>query len=440
MLNALAINDDLFENMPDKSSNLLFRTNEISEDPHPKRVFKFLDPNSSNTVPRKHTHFKPARIVKGRRWYVTYSYRIPAGLPGAGKWEVFKVFEDINRYKTDEYAETLKKAVQKALERGWSPYEDEIRFVEENKIWSINESLLYFLQQWSERGLEPVSFAKYNRVIKRFLAWLNKKKAQNIHAEKIVKAHIELYLKETTAANQWSNRSYNNEIDFLNTAFLFLIEKKIIADNPCKGIHQKKVVSKKHRAYDARTLDKLIQVLKKEDPLLYFAFQCVYYLCIRSDKELKHLKVGNIMPDRMQVLLTAGETKTKSDRYIPMSQAMLDVFEKRGVLDADPSFYVFSVAHKNKFIADGKPGTTPFGLGFLSKRFRKIREKAGLSTDHTLYGAKHTRVVHLKQDGVPDGEIMSLTGHTDFASYSAYLRDLGLNSDPAKLSAATRVI
>lgn len=440
MLNALNINEGDFENSTNSSSNLLFRTDDLTENPLPRRVFKFLTQNGSETVPKKDIHFKPARIVKGKRWYVTYSYRIPLGLANAGKWEVFKVFEDINRYKTDEYAEALRAAIDKALLRGWSPYQKEINFVEEAKIWTINEGLNFFLQKWAERGLEKTSLVKYQRVVKRFIEWLTKKKAQNIFASQVTKAHVEIYFSETSRANEWSNRTYNNEIDFLNTAFLFLVNEKIIAENPCKGIHQKKSMSKKHRSYDPRTLDKLLTTLKQDDPYLYFAFQCVYYLCVRSEKELKYLRVGNIDPERMQVLLTASGTKSKADRYIPMTKAMLQVFEQRRIFDADPNHYVFGVPHKNKFVPDGEPGPKPFGNGFFSKRFARIRSKLGLSSDWTLYSAKHTRVVHLKTDGASDREIMSLTGHSDFTSYAKYLRDLGMDFDPAKLSAMTRTI
>ena len=95
---------------------------------------------------------------------------------------------------------------------------------------------------------------------------------------------------------------------------------------------------------------------------------------------------------------------------------------------------------KNNFIADGKPGIKPFGHGFFSKRFYKIRKLAGLSNDYTIYGFKHTRVVHLKIDGATDAEIMALTGHSDYSSFAKYLRDIGIGTDLSKLDILTRRI
>ena len=57
-----------------------------------------------------------------------------------------------------------------------------------------------------------------------------------------------------------------------------------------------------------------------------------------------------------------------------------------------------------------------------------------------MYGAKHTRVVHLKKDGATDDEIMALTGHTDYASYAKYLRDLGVDTNVEKISELSRSI
>ena len=391
---------------------------------------------------KKFKHYKLPRLVKSAgKLYVTYSFLIPAGHPRAGKWKRYKVYEDINRHKNAYYSEGLLTAVRNALEAGWSPFDHQKKFMEApEKIWSINQAFLHFLDHWKTRGLAKTTTDKYDRAVKGFLKWMTKYSVQNLPASALSQNHIEKYLQEKKTENAWSNRTYNNEMDFLDTACGFLVKKKIITGNPVEGLHQPKTTSKKHRYYDQKTLDRLVKKMTEQDPYLYFAFQVVYHLCVRSEKELKHLKVGNIFPDRMQVFLTAGETKTNADRYIPMSDEILRIFKERSILEADPDFYVFGVPHRNKWVPDGVPGPEPFGNGFFSKRFAKIRLALKLSSDFTLYGAKHTRVIHLKKDGAKDDEIMSLTGHRDFTSYSTYLRDLGVDANVEKLSAMTRKI
>jgi integrase len=82
----------------------------------------------------------------------------------------------------------------------------------------------------------------------------------------------------------------------------------------------------------------------------------------------------------------------------------------------------------------------PFAKGFFSRRFARIRKLAGLDSAYTLYGFKHTRVIHLKKDGAKDDEIMNLTGHTDFVSYATYLRDLGVDVNPENIHRLSRNI
>lgn len=74
----------------------------------------------------------------------------------------------------------------------------------------------------------------------------------------------------------------------------------------------------------------------------------------------------------------------------------------------------------------------------ISARFAKIRKKAGLSSDHTPYGFKHTRIIHLKMDGGQDKDIMQLTGHTSYQAYAEYLRDLGVDGNPEAINQISR--
>jgi hypothetical protein len=53
----------------------------------------------------KYVNWKPPKLYKGKRWWIEYQFRIPEELRGrynGDRWKGFPVFEDINRYKTDE--------------------------------------------------------------------------------------------------------------------------------------------------------------------------------------------------------------------------------------------------------------------------------------------------------------------------------------------------
>lgn len=406
--------------------------------------FNILDYCGDNMGTKKNIDYRPPKLhTTGKKWYVEVYYRIPEELRKFyrnKRWERFKIYKDININRTHEYAQWLLKIVETGLEQGWSPFNktqtaDRIGKPKE-KVWTIQQACLFFLQKWSGRGLDSTSMSKYERMVNRFLKWLEETNLQFEPAENITSDQVEKHLEQSKKSEKWANSTYNGERGFISTMFNFFVDKEIIPKKITPGVKLKAKV-KKHKFYDERTYEKLKAILIQKDPYLYFACQCVYYLCIRSEKELQNLRVGNILPASKQVLLTVGKT---GERHIPLVDEMKMLFEERKILDYPTEYYVFSVPSKNTFVADGKPGKEPFKSGFFSKRFSKIRKLAGLSSEYTIMGFRHTRAVHLKSDGAKDQEIQMLMGHTDFITTSKYLRDLGLQADVEEINRKTRKI
>lgn len=436
----LKVSKDTHPEDSSQSSNLLFRTKTIPITPSKSGRFSFIETYSANLMPSgKNISWRTPKIIRGKRWYVSYYYKVPGELQHLypRKWERFRVFEEINIIKTDEYAQLLRDAIEIALTDGYSPFEDQLQELKQKaagvaqpKEWTIQQALNYFKQEWADRGLEPATLTRYESVADRFNSWLSKAGLQFTPAENITIKHIEAELKYYKKENEWSNRTYNNELDFLSTIFTFLLKKKIVKDNPCTDVDKQKSASKKHRYYDAKLFTKIKEVMLKEDEYLHFVCETIYSTCIRSEKELKSLQVKNIFPETNQVFISAGGSKTNTDRYIPVPSWWMNKVKEKGILNYPGDYYVFGT-HR-------EPSVKPFGKERFSKRFRKVREKMGLSGEWTIYGFKHTRVVHMKKDGAKDDEIMSVTGHTDFTSYAKYLRDLGVDVDSAAVEAKTR--
>lgn len=416
------------------NSNLFRRTMEPATDAGFSFI-NYMDTKKATSI--KHFNWRPARLSKGKKWYASFQYLSPE----TGKMIKFKVYENINRIhdkeEKEQYGKDLVEAINRALKEGLNPFVERQKVIVA-KTWTVQQAFSYFKQKWSEKGIEESSVRIYNSTVNRFTKWAIQKGIQNDDISSVNETVVELYLDELKKKNEWSNRSFNNERNFLRTIFIFLCKKQITKINPCADIQLKKVITKKHRYYDEKTMAKVLKYLKENDPYLYFACQVVYYLCIRSEKELKLFKVGNILPDRKQVLINGSDSKTSKDRFIPMPDEMISVFRDRKIFDYPGNCYVFSAPHKNKFIKDGSPGTEPFGKGFFSERFSRIRSKIGIDKSYTIYGFKHTRIIHLKLDGVQDQDIMALTGHSNYLSFSHYLRDLGLTVNAETINNKTR--
>lgn len=393
--------------------------------------------------------WKPPKLYKGKRWWIEYQFRIPEELrpryKGA-KWKGFPVFEDINRYKTDEYAELLLKAVTFGLQQGFNPFEYEKKvFVEfqqaaqtqPGKVWTCTQAFNYFKQEWEQRGLEEATLTKLNRAIEALTQYLTKLNLQDQPVKLVTRDHVKFALREAAKEYEWSNRTFNNNKTALSTVFIFLEKEKIIDEIPTEGVESKKTKSKKHRYYDPEQFERVRKVMREDDPLTYFATKLIYYLCIRAEKELKHFRVGNIFLDRKQVLIQAEEAKTDADRFIPIPDELMEELTYiRTHYPAD--YYVVGKGTRIKNVRDNTPSAKPFPNNMISARYAKIRKKAGLSSDHTPYSFKHTRVIHLKQDGAQDKDIMQVTGHESYQAYAEYLRDLGVDGNPEAINKITR--
>lgn len=398
--------------------------------------------NNSVTSVSKIYHYRPPVLVKSEYgWYIKYHYRIPVAVRhiyGNKEWYRFRVKEDLNRRKGQdrlEYAEWLLSEITQSLKNGYNPFEPEKQVVEQGETQiepelNATDAMYLFLEKWTSRGLESSSLSKYNKVVTRFIVWLKKVGIPYTDVNNITQTHIENFLTDAQKTYLFGNREFNNHYDFIRTAFNFLLKKKYISVSPVAGVDKMKSKTTKHRYYDEKSLNDVTRILELKDPYTLLAFQTVYYLCVRSEKEMKHLKVGNINWEQNKIL--AIETKGGSERYIPMDDHLKELFLKAGINKYPDDYYVFSIG--------GKPGKKPFGRDFFAKKFRKVRDEAGLSDSYTIYGAKHTRIVHLKSDGVSDADIMSLTGHKDFTSYTKYLRDLGLTADIKNINAKSRKI
>lgn len=406
--------------------------------PAPVAGFINSKKNRVKSVPNIINFRKPV-IVRSKYWYIEYYYRVPAHLRARyheKEWKRFRLKDDINRRKGVEkeiFAEWLRSQIEESLLNGYNPFETAQEYIikEQMEVTELGakDAILIFLDAWKKRGLEPASMIKYERTSRRLIEWLEKKSIPYRDIKEITQNNIEQFLSELKKEKQFSNREYNNTYDFTRTIFNFLLKKKYITESPCAGIDKMKSTSKKHRFFDEKNLVAIKKAMQLSDEYLEFACDTVYYLCIRSEKELMNLKVGNILWSQNKIL--ADVTKGKSDRYIPMDENIKEIFLKRGIDKFPSDYYVFGI--------EG-PSPKSFGKGFFSKRFRKIRDAAGLDPNFTIYGFKHTRVIHLKQDGASDSDIMSLTGHKDFAAYARYLRDIGLDADASKINKISRKI
>lgn len=411
------------------------------------RKFVFLESKSTTLVPnRKFVNYKPARLVVGKdRKYVTYSYRVPLDLPKElqaghkppGKFEVFKVFEGINRAKDEEFDQELLNTVQDKLKNGFNPFQHEIdewhridaaKAQEEKakeEVITLNYATEKFLEGYKNEGTK----GQYRTMVNFLKEYFTGEKElvtdpwyQSV--KYITDEDLLAFMQHYEEKRPWKPNTYNDKVEKLITILEYCVSKKYLKENPAKHLEKySKGNIVKHEYYQ----DDFIPVIKKAmlkigfwGPILHQFCEVVYYSCTRTDQETRRLKVENIQWDLKQLYIPADIAKGERPRSIYMVGELEELFLSMNLKNVPGHYYIFG--------KEGVPGPLPTDDGFFSDRFREdVREPNGFSDKFTVYGWKHTRIVHLYLAGVDIALLQQLCGHSSPSMTLKYLsRGLGI--------------
>lgn len=361
--------------------------------PAPVAGFRFLDTFTDKTKTLKHLDYKPAKIYRGKQWFVFYSFRDPE----TSRFQRFRVYEDINRVPLSEresYAELLKDAVNFGLKNGYNPFapREPVLVV---KNWTLGQGLNYFKTRLPERGLRKRTVQSYESVLR----MLNKelKPLLNESISEVSKKQISIALFNAKKSNGWSNGTFNNNVSFTRAIFNYLIDQEICKENPAARIKPLPEQITKHRYFDNETFKR---IKEKADPELLSFIMFLYHTGTRPN-EARQLTSENILRERKLLFIPASVSKNKKDDYVPLSDYVLKNYRKEGKL--------FDVS-----------------VNYFGQKFAKLKKELKLQKDFTLYSIKATRAIHLAQDGANPYTIMSLFRHSSLEITMSYLRDLNV--------------
>lgn len=373
-------------------------------------------------VPR-FNKYKPPRIVKGKRWYVEYWYKVPPELSEAYKgkeWERFREFKDLNKLRTDEYAEWLLNDITASLDSGWSPFDLEKKLVTQKKAipkLSLATGLQRFIEEAKEKGLRTKSVQTYAVVCDSLANYFALRIYEPI--ESFTQEHLEEYLRHVKRVQGLSNYTRNNYLSFLGTIFNYFIKKKAIRDSPTKNIEKLPVTISKHKYYDTKTFNAIKAATLEKRPQLHDFLEFIYHTGTRPMAEARKLKAKHVLWERELIFIPGEISKNKVDDYIPMSKGLIQLLKGMGVDACDSNCYIFGNS--------GKPGKGIGSPNYFQKPFKKIRDDLKLDPDYTIYAMKHTKALHMAQDGANPYDIMKLFRHSGLDMTMKYLRDLGVD-------------
>lgn len=446
--NVLKVNDAV----PPPASGLMAIIKDEKNNSLKIRKFVFLSDNNASFVPKgKFVTYRPARLVQAKaRKYVEYYCRVPLDLPTElqkrhekpGAWERFREFDgQINRIKSSEYDEKLVTAINDLLNTGWTPFKYEMEelarikaeeaaaALAEAKVKEQTVSLNYATEKFLEGYANEGTKGQYRTMVNFLKEYFTGEKEavtdlwyQSV--KYITDEDLLGFMQHYEEARPWKPNTYNDKVEKLITIWEYLISKRYIKENPAKLLEKyTKGNIVKHEYYQ----DSFIPVVKKAvldigfwgKPLHQFC-EVVYYSCTRTDQETRRLKVENISWDLKQLFIPEEIAKGGRPRSIFLVPELEELFITMGLKELPGHFYIFG--------ENGVPGPVPTEEGFFSDIFREdVRKPNNFSDKFTIYGWKHTRIVHLYLAGVDIALLQQLCGHSSPSMTLKYLsRGLGI--------------
>lgn len=386
-----------------------------------------------------------------KSWFITWNHDVPFPL-----WNKYprrririKIYDNINRYvgvDREQYAEARLRIWQYAVGNGmYNPFEkqlDKLRGIQSEisvlesdindvkeeindknrQTYHIKRALDAFMESRKRRKLNPKSIVSYQNSVDWLIDGLKCTNSFDIPIGRLKHVHLSAALNHASDKRKWSATTINKQVGFLMAILNWLETEDYVIKNPSKNKFMSlPVKSRKHKWYD-RSLAAQVkdEVLSGNKIALYRAMQFIYWICIRSKDEIRKLRIGDIDKDLQRIRFSSELSKNRKEQYRPYGEEFARIIEEMELHKYPSNYYVFGGK-------TGSPGPAQCGHNFFSNQFKAIKNKLGLSDDYTVYGWKHTRMVHELMKGTSLTDISYMARHSDFKTTEIYLRDFDIN-------------
>lgn len=173
-----------------------------------------------------------------------------------------------------------------------------------------------------------------------------------------------------------------------------------------------KFSSSPSRYFQKHQVQLLGETIRDNNDDLWLFVQFMFYTFIRP-KELRGLKVGDVLLDEGEIRVPAAISKNKKTQFV----AIPDIFMSKldFLKDLPPGHFIFP----------GRDDGKALSKNTMYRRHRKILEHLEFGSEYSLYSWKHTGAITLFRKGVSIKEIQMQMRHHSLDQTDQYLRQLG---------------
>ena len=344
---------------------------------------------------------------------------------------VYKGFAE-KRTKAAKYrhAEKLIEQLTFELKNGMDPiaekekdyiFYDEIEYSNKTNLGGrnkrSNKTVNYFANKYLASispEIKESSYTTFQSKLRIFIYWLNEKKLGKADISAISPKIVAEFFDYLTHTRKIGNSRilYKQQ---LKDMFNYVIKCKYIKLNPVDGIEIKKRAAKPPRFFPEESLDKIKKYFLENDPQMWLAARLIFYCYIRP-KELRFLKIGDILINEGTIHIRAEIAKTGRERWPVIPEHFRNELIIEGVLDYPEEYFIIST--KNT------PNKKGVSKNYLWEHFDKMRTDLKIQRDYKFYGFKHTGMVMSKKNGVDTKDIQMQAGHKSLDQNDQYISQM----------------
>jgi integrase len=276
------------------------------------------------------------------------------------------------------------------------------------------EQALTTILEIKKKSLRHSSCLSFSSALTRFLAWARANHLASSSLKSFDRLRAMLYVDHLVIDDHLTGKSVNSKVAYMKSLFNELLEREMIDKNPFVRLKKhKEVITYRNLAYTDDEVMMLKELIRERDPEMWTFIQFIYY-CYLRPTEIRSLTMDLINLRTRKIYIPGNVSKNGKEAYVDISSQFLDYLngirffeDKKGLL------------FKNK-------SGNHLGKNTITARHKRVIDKLGLDSRHTLYSWKHTGVVKAYNAGVDIKSIQRQCRHKSIDMTDNYLKSLGL--------------
>jgi len=379
--------------------------------------------------------YKKARLVKSTAangWYVEFS-AWDVQRQALRRKRMYAKFDE-SKPKTEpelrKWAKLMIEALNEALEEG-KHFDKSLDTVERLHEEAGQELIIRLTQEKylnycrSIKRNTPKELLEKERIINHFFEWCDDKEYYFSYVSQVTQRVAQEYFQHIVDTGV-SPKTYNHKRGRLNHFYNLCLQNEWIeGKNPFKNIFRQPTdYGEKNIPFNDKQLAELIPYLQKEHTYLWYFTAFIYYAFMRAS-EIKRIQIKDLDIYGKKIRIPHDKSKVRKFDIIPMADPLVEIIEKMNIDRYPLNYYLFSI--------NRTPGERQLGKDWQSRHFKPVKEKFGLSDDHTIYAFKHTAVCRWYAHEKDLVRIQRMCRHSTIDMTVRYLKSLGLLIDEYRI-------